>query len=343
MSGLARLLRARGAGVTGSERDGSPAADGLRAEGFAVSASQAAETLPADATSVVASAAIPPEHPELAEARRRGLPVAKYAEALGDLMRLPGTEGVAVAGTHGKSSTTAMLAHVLLSCGRDPSFILGARCEQIGGGSRCAEAASAGAGLGVLVAEACEFDRSFHHLAPRHAVVLNVEADHLDCYGSLDAIVAAFAGFVSLLPAGGSLLIQHEAAARIAVSAAAGRGVGVETIGFAPEADWRVSASPPGRPAGAGTPAADAAVMLHRGDEEVAAWTLALPGQHMAYNAAAAAVTAHRLGVPLSDAAAALSSFRGLDRRMQHRGRGGDSRRRLGGRHRRLRPPPHGD
>ena len=322
MSGLARLIRARGARVTGSERADSPAVQALLAEGFAVVIPQSPESLPADATSVVASAAIRADHPEVVEARRRGLPVKKYAEALGGLMRPPGTRGVAVAGTHGKSSTTAMLAHVLLSCGQDPSFILGALCEQIGGGSRCADAAAAGAGLGVLVAEACEFDRSFHHLRPRHAVVLNVEADHLDCYGSLDAIVNAFAAFVAPLPAGGSLLIQHEATARLTVSAAAGPGVAVETLGFAPEADWRVATEPasPGGAGRAGTPAADAGVTLHRGEEEVAAWTLALPGQHMAYNAAAAAVTAHRLGVPLADAAAALSAFRGLDRRMQLRG-----------------------
>lgn len=317
MSGLARLLRARGARVTGSERAGSPAVDALRAEGFAVAVPQSGGSLPADADAVVASAAVGAGHPELAAARARGLPVRKYAEALGGLMREPGTRGVAVAGTHGKSSTTAMLAHVLLSCGRDPSFILGARCGQIGGGSRCGDAAAAGVGLGVLVAEACEFDRSFHHLRPEHAVVLNVEADHLDCYGSLDAIVEAFGAFVAALPAGGSLLIQHESAARLAVSAQAGPGVAVQTLGFAPEADWRVATEPAEASGRAGTPAADAGVTLHRHGEPVAAWTLCLPGQHMAYNAAAAAVTAHRLGVPLADAAAALSSFRGLDRRMQ--------------------------
>ena len=320
MSGLARLARARGARVTGSEQADTPAAGALRAEGFAVSPAQTPETLPADATAVVASAAVPPDHPELTEARRRGLPVLKYAEALGRLMRLPGTAGVAVAGTHGKSSTTAMLAHVLLSCGLDPSFILGARCEQIGGGSRCADAAAGGAGSGILVAEACEFDRSFHHLAPTHAVVLNVEADHLDCYGSLDAIVESFAAFVALLPEGGTLLLQHESAHRIRVAAAAGARVVVETLGFAPEADWSVRVSPAEEAAEPGSPASDAGVALRRGGQEVAAWTLALPGQHMAYNAAAAAVTAHRLGVPLADAADALSAFRGLDRRMQHRG-----------------------
>ena len=320
MSGLARLARARGAVVSGSEREDSLGAEALRAEGFAVAAEQTASTLPADATAVVASAAIPPDHPELVEARRRGLPVRKYAEALGDLMRQPGSVGVAISGTHGKSSTTAMLAHVLLSCGHDPSFILGAQCEQIGGGSRCADAAAGGAGLGVLVAEACEFDRSFHHLAPTHAVVLNVEADHLDCYGSLDAIVESFGVFAALLPAGGSLLIQHEAGARLKVAAAVASGVAVETLGFAPEADWRVGVEPAEDAAAAGTPASDAGVTLWRDGEAVAAWTLALPGQHMAYNAAAAAVTAHRLGVPLADAASALSGFRGLDRRMQTRG-----------------------
>ena len=227
MSGLARLARARGARVTGSEQADSPAAATLRAEGFDVSARQTAATLPADATSVVASAAIPGDAPRAGRSPPRGLWVEKYAEALGGLMRLPGTVGVAIAGTHGKSSTTAMLAHVLLSCGQDPSLHprralrTDRRRQPVRG-----RGAPAAAGSGVLVAEACEFDRSFHHLAPTHAVVLNVEADHLDCYGSLDAIVASFARFAGLLPLEGSLLIQHESAARLAVAAGAAPGGG---------------------------------------------------------------------------------------------------------------------
>jgi UDP-N-acetylmuramate--alanine ligase len=177
MSGLARIVRAAGGICSGSDLKASPAVERLRAEGFEVSLDQTAETVPADCELVVASAAVKPDHPELAEARRRGVPVLKYAQMLGRLMI--GRTGVAIAGTHGKSTTTAMLAHALLGSGCDPSFVLGATCEQIGGGSRAGRP-------DLLIGEACEFDRSFHNFRPTHSVILNVEADHLDIYGSLD-------------------------------------------------------------------------------------------------------------------------------------------------------------
>ncbi len=208
MSGLARLVAKRGAVVTGSDRGLSPAVTALRDAGIAVDLEQCAASVPTDCDALVISAAIGPGHPEVVEARRRGIEVVKYAQLLGRLMGQPGTAGVAIAGTHGKSTTTAILCHILLESGLDPSFILGAHCEQIGGGSR---AGGAGAeeggdegggemGGGLLIAEACEYDRSFHNFKPRHAVILNVEADHLDLYSSIDEIVESFAFFAKRLP-----------------------------------------------------------------------------------------------------------------------------------------------
>ena len=139
MSGLARLCAARGAVVTGSEREESEAVAKLRAEGFAITVPQTEDALPAAANEVVVSAAIPIDHPERAAARRRKVPVVKYAALLGRLMI--DRRGVAVAGTHGKSTTTSILCHALLQSGLDPSFILGAHCEQIGGGARAGAAA----------------------------------------------------------------------------------------------------------------------------------------------------------------------------------------------------------
>jgi len=309
MSGLARLAKQAGAFCTGSDTTPSDVIESLRGDGFGVALQQSAQTLPDNCDVMVISAAIGTDHPEVVEAHRRGIDVVKYAQMLGRLMI--GQTGVAIAGTHGKSTTASMLAHTLLAVGLDPSFIIGANCRQIGGGSRSSER-----GSGVLIVEACEFDRSFHHLHPTHAVILNVEEDHMDVYGSIDAIVEAFGVFAQKLPDHGALLIHHEMAHRLTITA--GLNCQVETIGFAPQADWRVELSD--------TPPTDASVSadqqgpwvcLYHEDQPVARWHGAMPGEHMAYNAAAAAVTAHRLGATWDAISQALSAFQGLDRRMQ--------------------------
>jgi UDP-N-acetylmuramate--alanine ligase len=306
MSGLARLVQQQGAHCTGSDLAESAAVAALRRAGFPVVLEQTAAAVPDDCELVVISAAIHAEHPELSEAGRRGIPVLKYAQLLGKLML--GRVGVAVAGTHGKSSTTSMLAHVLIQSGLDPSIIVGAHCQQIGGGSRTGRHGTPEL-PGILVAEACEYDRSFHNFHPTHGIILNVEADHLDLYKNLDEIVESFTVFARKIAGaqgGGSLLIQHEMPQRLAICA--DLACNVETIGFAPQADWRVHCN------GGNT------VRLYHQGREVASWVSPLPGEHMAYNAAAAAVTAHRLGAAWDRITPALESFAGLDRRMQKLG-----------------------
>jgi len=300
MSGLARLARAFGARCTGSDMHRSPTVEALEAEGVAVDLEQTADTLPPDCDLLVISAAVKSDHPQVIAARERGLPILKYAQLLGRLMI--GRTGVAVAGTHGKSTTTAMLAHALIDAALDPSFIVGATCEQIGGGCRVGRE-------DLLLAEACEYDRSFHNFHPTHAVVLNVEEDHLDVYGTLDAVIESFNVFARKLPADGSLLIGHESACRLQV--AAGVACPVETLGFAPDADWTIAAE---RHNGAQR------VTLRRAGAVRCRFDLRMPGEHMAYNAAAAAITAHRLGASWDAVGRALSTFRGLDRRMQRLG-----------------------
>ena len=210
-----------------------------------------------------------------------------------------GRLGVAIAGTHGKSTTTAILSHLLMSAQLDPSFILGAHCAQIGGG--CRSGASP-----LLIAEACEYDRSFHHFHPTHGIILNVEVDHLDLYRNLDEIIEAFAEFAQRLPREGSLLIQHEMPHRLAITAKL--DCDIQTIGFAPQADWQVRTD-------------DGATEIRNPQSDIVArWRSPLPGDHMAYNAAVAAVTAHRLGASWDDIARAAQSFEGLDRRMQQLG-----------------------
>ncbi|HEX7010728.1 MAG TPA: UDP-N-acetylmuramate--L-alanine ligase [Phycisphaeraceae bacterium] len=302
MSGLARMARRHGAVCTGSDMTPSSTTQALQEEGIPVTHEQTEQSLPASCDLVVISAAIRPDHPEVAQARQRGVPVLKYAQMLGRLMQ--GKTAVAVAGTHGKSTTTSMLSHILIQAGLDPSFIVGANCRQIGGGSRTGRT---GPGS-ILVAEACEFDRSFHNFHPTCAIILNVEADHLDVYKSLEEIVESFAVFARKLPPageGGSLLINHEMPHRLAITA--GLDCQVETIGFAYQADWRVGIKGQN-------------VRLHHKGQAVADWRSPLPGEHMAYNAAAAAITAHRLGAGWGDIVRAIESFQGLDRRMQRLG-----------------------
>jgi len=183
MSGLARMVRTRQAICTGSDQTDSSTIESLMDDGFDIALTQTSDSVPTDCDILVISAAIADTHPEVVEANRRGVRVVKYAAMLGELMI--GRTGIAVAGTHGKSSTTSLLSHILIQANCDPSFIVGANCEQIGGGSRCGQS-------DILIAEACEFDRSFHSLHPTHAGILNVEEDHLDYYKNLEEINESF-------------------------------------------------------------------------------------------------------------------------------------------------------
>ena len=316
MCGLARMLRARGAVVCGSDVCPSEATESLAADGIEVAFDQTSGTLPEECNLMVASAAIKPDHPELLAAQRRGIPVLPYAEALG--LAQEGRTAVCVSGTHGKSTTSALTAHILLECGFDPSFIVGAVCPQIGGGSRTGgehiPTGPRSGEPGVLVAEACEFNRSFHHHRPTLALVNNVEEDHLDCFRNIDEIVAAFRAFAELVPPasrGGRLLIAHDGAHRREVCA--GLACEVQTFGFNPSADWIVSYdNDTGR-----------TVLRHRGtdgDAEVGRWRMAVPGQHNALNSSAAAILCHWLGAEWSRIAQAIDSFEGLDRRSQKLG-----------------------
>jgi UDP-N-acetylmuramate--alanine ligase len=168
MSGLALMLKQLGAICFGSDAVASDLTESLDEDGIPVSLDQASGTLPEKCDLVIASAAIKPDHPELLAATNRNLQVWTYAEALGQVQA--DKTGVSIAGTHGKSTTTAMLAHVLIECGLDPSFIVGATCPQIGGGSRTGGTRIPKGTMrdrpGMLLAEACEFNRSFHHHRP---------------------------------------------------------------------------------------------------------------------------------------------------------------------------------
>lgn len=321
MSGLAQMFAGRGAIVSGSDREASDVTSAMEKVGIKVYFDQSKQWLPEETDCVIASAAITPEHPQMLEADRRGLEVLLYAQALGTSML--GRTGVAIAGTHGKSTTTAMLGCALTDAGLDPSVIVGATCGQLAKGTLVprkdqtatgfrlgAAAIAAGSSKGkpgVLVAEACEYNRSFHHLHPTIACINNVEADHLDVYGTLDAVVESFRDFASLLPAakqGGKLLIGHDGAHRREICG--GLACEVQTIGFSPAADWVVGYEPSTRKV----------TLTHRGSL-FASWINTLAGAHNASNAANAFVMAHWLGADTELVAKSLSQFTGADRRMQ--------------------------
>ncbi len=312
MSGLAQMLKRRGAIVSGSDMTASTVTESLETEGIRVNIGHGAELLPAPCDLVIASAAIKPDHPEMVEAVNRGLDVITYAEAVGLVQK--GRTGVSIAGTHGKSSTTAMLSWILIEAGLDPSFIVGAICDQIGGGSRTGSAAiPAGTQRGrpgILVAEACEFNRSFHHHHPMIGLINNVEEDHLEIYGTIDEIVKAFREFALLIPSaekGGKLLIAAEGAHRREV--ASDLPCQVATFGWTPAADYQVQYD---KRTGQTSVIIDGLT--------VCSWTSLLPGDHMALNGAAAAILAHWLGAEWAQIGIALSTFSGVERRMQRLG-----------------------
>lgn len=314
LSGLARILQQQGATCTGSDSVASELTIALQAKGIPISIEQSAQSLPANCDLVIASAAISPDHPQRLAAQRCGTPVLSYAEALG-IVQAQRT-GVSIAGTHGKSTTAAMLCHVLMRCGLDPGFIIGADCPQIGGGSRIGAVTVPGDGPysgapGVLVAEACEFNRSFHQHRPIIGLINNLEEDHLDVYGNLQAIVDAFAEFARLLPSAqhrGRLLIAHDDAHRDEVAKAL--ACDVETFGYNDDADYHVAFD-----------AVNSRVEVCVENQILCTWSnYAMPGAHNALNSAAAAILGHYLGAQWKEIAAALTSFEGVKRRMQRLG-----------------------
>lgn len=299
VSGIARLFHRDGYAVAGTDLDRSPITDGLLGLGIRVTLGHHARNLPADAALVICSAAIKPGHPELEEARRLGIPVFKYAQALGSLMDR--RRGIAVAGTHGKTTTTAMIAHALVEGGLDPTMVVGGEIPLLGGTSR------AGGG-DLMVAEACEYDRSFLNLHPLYAVITNIEEDHLDYYRDLAEIRAAFRAFAAKVPASGRIFVCAEDAG--AIAAVTGLEAPLETYGIdAAGADWRAEEID----LTGGTPR----YTLVRRGADMGRVALAIPGRHNVLNSLVAIAVAHAAGVPIPAARKALAGFPGVNRRFQ--------------------------
>ncbi|MDP9172766.1 MAG: UDP-N-acetylmuramate--L-alanine ligase [Planctomycetota bacterium] len=297
MSGLAQMLLDAGAIVSGSEPKPNPQTFELTRRGAKISRDQMGELLCRDVDWVVRTAAVPDNNREFIAARALGLQTVKYAQMLGMIM---GERfGVAVAGTHGKSTTSAMISYALLQCGADPSFVIGGTVPQLGGGSR------SGAGT-AFIAEACEFDRSFHNLHPRVAIITNIEEDHLDCYKDIDEIVASFRKFAQLLPADG-LIIAGGNDPRV-IQALGGITTRTELVALSEGFTWttRICGIDKGCHVGEVSYKGTALGMLR----------LSVAGEHNLLNATMAVAAAVACGVDANAAIEALNGFRGVDRRM---------------------------
>lgn len=308
MSALARIMLARGIEVSGSDARGSETLDSLRALGATIAVGHAGENI-RDADTVVHTSAVNRENPELAEAEREGLRILPRARALAALMR--GRRSVAVAGTHGKTTTAAMLTTILRGCGADPSFAIGSEIIGLG--------VNAGEGSGVhFVAEADESDASFVHYRPDLAVITNIEADHLDFFQTPDRYRASFADFTAQVPEGGHIVgcsDDHLTAAELARDRP-----GVETHAYGTGADAHLRID---EMVLAGTRSSYVATF---GGDRLGEVELQVPGRHNVLDSAGALLAALVLGLPEADARTALGAFQGTKRRMEPRGTAQDVR-----------------
>lgn len=297
MSGLARLAHAAGYRVTGSDREGSPTLDALRELGISAAVGHDAANLPADLATVVVSTAIGSENPELLAAETRGVGVIHRADLLAELMAAK--RGIAVAGAHGKSTTSGMLAAILEN---STACVGAAIAGGDGTGSRWGEGS-------WFIAEADESDRSLLKLRPQVAILLNVDLDHHTTFPDIEAVEEIFREFVRELPSHGLLVVGPEARALRVADAAPCE---VRSIGVGEES-WASLAS-----LGTGEFA------LSCGDGRDQAFRLRVPGDHNGENAACALAVADWCGVPLDQAAERVAGFAGVGRRFETRGvRGG--------------------
>ncbi|HEV3355342.1 MAG TPA: UDP-N-acetylmuramate--L-alanine ligase [Pseudonocardiaceae bacterium] len=318
MSGIARILLAREAPVSGSDAKESPTVLALRALGARIGIGQRADNLDLlddPPGVVVVSSAIREDNPELVAARERGIPVIHRSQALAALMA--GHKVVCVAGTHGKTSTTSMVTVALQHCRLDPSFAIGGDLNESGSN------AHHGSG-GIFVAEADESDGSFLAFSPDVAIVTNVEADHLDHHGTVEAYTKVFDEFLTRITPGGTLIAcADDPGSNALADRAEQAGIRVRRYGF--------TATGAGNAVGAGfTPvggssderAGGSELTLHVDGADVPL-RVAVPGEHMALDAIAALLAGLEVGAPLDGLLEGLAAFGGVRRRFEFKGRSG--------------------
>ena len=305
MSGIALVLHERGCKVTGSDLKSSHYVRELESAGIDVRVGHDAATIDeVEPQVVVTSTAIPETNPEVVRARELGIPIWPRAKMLSWLSGAQRT--VAVAGTHGKTTTSSMVATMLDKMGLDPSFLIGGVVEGYGTNGRNGSGEH-------FVCEADESDGSFLYLTPSVVVVTNIEADHLDHYGTLENIEKTFCTFMGLVGDEGTVVVNGDVAHVVELARSTGRRV--VTYGFDPSCDY-VCLPEDSRPA----LASNFSVLARAAERTVHVTIAANPGRHNMANATAAIAVADALGLDLSDAAAALSQFKGARRRFTHVG-----------------------
>jgi UDP-N-acetylmuramate--alanine ligase len=304
MCGLAELLHGEGFEVSGCDLAASETTGRLEGLGINVALGHAADHLQGVQVLVISSA-VPGTNPEVEAARRRGIPVIRRAEMLGEISRLKW--GIAVAGTHGKTTTTSLTGFVLTSAGLDPTVVVGGRMHFLGAHARLGRS-------DYLVCEADEFDRSFLALSPVLALITNVEPEHLDTYGSVEAMEEAFVTFANRVPFyGATIACLDDAGLRRLLPRFSRRTI---TYGLSPQAEVHGKKT-------RFSPAGASCRVVSRG-VELGELSLSLPGRHMLTNALGATAAALEIGIGFDQIASASAAFTGVARRFERKGeRGG--------------------
>jgi UDP-N-acetylmuramate--alanine ligase len=302
MSGIAEVLLTLGYAVSGSDLADSDTTRRLERLGAKIATgAHDGETIDAEIDVLVMSSAVTFSNPEVVRARELKIPVIQRAEMLAELMRMK--TGIAVAGTHGKTTTTSLVGAVLREAGRDPTVVVGGKVRTLGSNARL--------GTGeFLVAEADESDGSFLHLSPIYAIVTNIDPEHLDYFGDMEKVKAAYAQFVQRVPFYGlAVLCIDNVNVRAMLPKMNKRYV---TYGISPDADWQARELT--------VEGMETRFEVWRQDRRLGPVRLRMPGRHYALNALAAIAVADDLGIPWRIAAHALEEFEGVHRRFEVRG-----------------------
>jgi UDP-N-acetylmuramate--alanine ligase len=291
LSAVAFFLLQKGGRVSGSDLSDAPILEKLEKKGCRIFPAHDAANLAPNTSCLIYSVALRPDNVEIREAQRRGIPCLKYAEAVGALLKQ--SQGLCVAGTHGKTTTASLTAWILHCAGKNPSFIIGAESAQLEGSARC--------GGEDFVLESCEYDRSFHHYHPSSAAITNIDEDHLDYYRDLSEIQESFSVFARQVK--NFLLINGDDTNSACLKPLELKTL--KTLGFSGNNDYRIEIPGVRR------------LKLFQGNKLLLEASLSLYGRHNAFNAAFAALLCLKRGCFPDVVAEALASFRGADRRFQ--------------------------
>ena len=307
MSGLAEILLKEGFTVSGSDSQSSAITEHLSAEGATIAIGQCADNITKDIDVVCYTAAVHSDNPEYAACVSLQIPMLSRAELLGQIMRNY-NRAICISGTHGKTTTTSMLSHILLQADTNPTISVGGILDAIGGNIKVG-------GSDIFLTEACEYTNSFHSFFPTISAILNVEEDHMDFFTDLHAIQDSFHTFAKLLPKDGLLVINGDIANVKKITSQL--SCRIVTFGESADCDYtaaNVDYDELGRPF----------FELYKGNEKILAVTLSVTGDHNILNAMAAIIIALELGISKEAIHDGLLSFTGTKRRFEYKGKVGN-------------------